>query len=256
MNVRRLIMITALAALPACGGSKTTEPVYTVELSAGTVTLTLGGPSATVTLNATVTQKLGANSVVDNTTPVTWTTSDAKVATVAGTGRSATITAVGPGSATITATAQNVQSSINVTVVAGPLTGTVATSPTVQFGGAQGFCTYTVTLTDISMSLVAISGGTSTVTATMNEAVVPPSCADPAARNVHTYSSSSVAVTGTTVTATYTAGSSNKPQGTLLFSGNLVDNNTLTGSLVFHRTDANEEILRWTVTVPITLLRH
>lgn len=256
MNVRRLVTITALAVLPGCGSSNVTEPVYSVDLSAGTVTLTLGGPSATVTLNATVTQKLGQNSVVDNTSPITWTTSDAKVATVVGSGRSATITAVGPGSATITAKAQNVQSSINVTVVAGPLTGTVATSPTVQFGGAQGFCTYTVTLTDISMTLVAVNGGTSTVTATMNEAVVPPTCADPAARNVHTYTSSSVAVTGTTVSATFAAGASNKPQGTLIFSGNLVDNNTVTGTLVFHRTDANEEILRWTVTVPITLLRH
>jgi len=256
MNGRHLITLAALALLPACSSSNPVEPIYSINVSGGNITLSLGGASPTQTLNATVTQKLGANSVVDNTSPITWATSDSKVATVAGNGRSATVTAVGPGTATITATVQNVHASIDVTVVAGPLTGTVATSPTVQFGGAQGFCTYTVTFTDISMSLVATSGGSSTVTATMNEAVVPPTCADPAARNVHTYTSSAVAVAGTTVTATYTAGASNKPQGTLIFTGTIVDNNTITGNLVFHRTDANEEILRWTVTVPITLLRH
>ena len=256
MHVRRAVMFAALAVLPACG-STTTEPTYSVDLTPATITLTLGGPSATVTLTATVTQKLGSNSVVDNTSAITWTTSDANVATVVSSGRTATITATGQGTATIAATAHDVRSSITVTVLAGPLTGTVATSPTVQFGGAQGFCTYTVTFTNISMTLVPINGGTSVVTGTMNEAVVPPSCATPAAPNLHTYTASAVLVNGTTIAAPYIASGTNKPQGTLNFAGTLSgDKNSASGTLTFNRTDAAEEILRWTVTVPITILRH
>ncbi|HVD60886.1 MAG TPA: hypothetical protein VNC11_08440, partial [Gemmatimonadaceae bacterium] len=94
MNGRHLITLAALALLPACSSSNPVEPIYSINVSGGNITLSLGGASPTQTLNATVTQKLGANSVVDNTSPITWATSDSKVATVAGNGRSATVTAV------------------------------------------------------------------------------------------------------------------------------------------------------------------
>jgi hypothetical protein len=107
------------------------------------------------------------------------------------------------------------------------------------------------------MTLVPINGGTSVVTGTMNEAVVPPSCATPAAPNLHTYTASAVLVNGTTIAAPYIASGTNKPQGTLNFAGTLSgDKNSASGTLTFNRTDAAEEILRWTVTVPITILRH
>ncbi len=255
MNVRRFAWLGALAVLPACGGPTGPQPTYSIDLAEDPITLILGGPSQTKTLSATVTQKLGSNSVVNNTATIDWKSSDEKVATVVPSGRTATITAIGVGTATITATVLDVRSSVVVTVIAGTLTGTVATSPTVQFGGAQGFCTYNVTFTNITMTLTAVNGGTSVVSGTMNEAAVPPTCATPAAPNVHTYTSAAVLVSGATVAATYAASSGNRPQGTLNFSGTLgADRNSATGTLVFHRTDAAEEILRWTVTVPISLL--
>ena len=77
-----------------CEVEVTTEPVTNVELNANTGTLDIG---QTLTLTATVTPSTASNQ------GVTWSTSDSNVATVA----NGVVTAVGAGSATITATAND-----------------------------------------------------------------------------------------------------------------------------------------------------
>ena len=77
-----------------CEVEVTTEPVTNVELSATTGTLDIG---QILTLTATVTPSTASNQ------GVTWSTSDSNVATVA----NGVVTAVGAGSATITATAND-----------------------------------------------------------------------------------------------------------------------------------------------------
>ena len=77
-----------------CEVEVTTESVTNVELSATTGTLDIG---QTLTLSATVTPSTASNQ------GVTWSTSDSNVATVA----NGVVTAVGAGSATITATAND-----------------------------------------------------------------------------------------------------------------------------------------------------
>jgi alpha-tubulin suppressor-like RCC1 family protein len=69
-------------------------------------------------MNATVKRKLGANVLVDDSAPVTWTTSDPKVATVSANGHVATITGKGEGTATITASSNNASGTATVSVTA------------------------------------------------------------------------------------------------------------------------------------------
>jgi len=121
VTIRRVVGLLAAGLYVACSssdGGNGPSATYTVEVTPSTIALTLGGASATGTATAIVTQKLGANSVVDNSSPVTWTTSDASVATVSQGGRSATVTAVGQGTANISATAQGVTGSASVSVTA------------------------------------------------------------------------------------------------------------------------------------------
>lgn len=120
MTIRRVVSLVAVGLFIACSsdGGQGPSATYTVEVNPQTLALTLGGASATGTATATVTQKLGANSVVDNTSPVTWATSDASIATVSQGGRTATVTAIGQGTATITATAQGVSGSTSASVTA------------------------------------------------------------------------------------------------------------------------------------------
>ena len=75
--------------------------------------LTLNFSNSTLTLGSTETLSLQATLTPDNSTDsVSWSTSDASVATVSG----GTVTAVKPGTATITATAGSVSATCNVTV--------------------------------------------------------------------------------------------------------------------------------------------
>ena len=116
------------------GGGSTTVAVTGVTLSQTSATLEIGG---TVTLTATVTP---ANAT-DKT--VSWSTSDAKVATVNG----GKVTAVAEGSATITASAGGKSATCSVTVKKG-----------------------TVAVTDITLSQTSATldiGGTITLTATV-----------------------------------------------------------------------------------------
>ncbi len=114
-----LVAIAAWLAMPACSGSTSPEQAtYLVEVLPNSMSLILGGSTATGTMNATVTRKLGANAVVDNSSAVTWTTSDPNVATVSGNGRTATITGKGDGTATITASSNNASGTATVLVTA------------------------------------------------------------------------------------------------------------------------------------------
>lgn len=105
--------------MPACSDSNSPdEATYLVEVLPSSISLILGGATATGTMNATVTRKLGANVLVDNSATVTWTTSDANVATVSANGRTATITGKGAGTATITASSNNASGTATVLVTA------------------------------------------------------------------------------------------------------------------------------------------
>lgn len=131
-----LFAVSALAA--GCGGSDgPTEPPAPV-VAAVTVTPTtanLETAGATVQLQATARDASG-NAVTGN--PVTWSTSSTAVATVNTTGL---VTAVAPGSATITATIAGVAGSASVTVPQPPPTQACADpkNVTLAVGQAQAF---------------------------------------------------------------------------------------------------------------------
>jgi alpha-tubulin suppressor-like RCC1 family protein len=136
MKLRLFLTLAPWCVIPACSGSTTPEqPTYLVEILPNTMSLILGGATATGTLNATVTRKLGANVLVDNTAPVTWTTSDVNVATVSGSGRTATVTGTGAGTATITATSNNGSGTATVSV-----TATTNTTFTRMIAGGSHTC--------------------------------------------------------------------------------------------------------------------
>ncbi len=102
--MKKLFLLTMVAAigLVACSEDKPVH-VTDVELSATTLTLTIGETSQ---LTATIVPEDAVE------TEVTWSTSDGSIATVAG----GLVTAVAPGSATITATVGAVSSTCTVTV--------------------------------------------------------------------------------------------------------------------------------------------
>ncbi len=102
--------------MAACGGSgdTTAAPVVAASISVSSAaTGQLVSIGETRTLAASV---LDAKSAVIASPAVTWTTSNANVATVAGSGSSAVVTATGNGSATITATSGSVSATAVVEV--------------------------------------------------------------------------------------------------------------------------------------------
>ncbi len=116
MNARQVITVFALGILPACGSDGGTAPAsYTVDVTPASVPLTRG---ATATLNATVTRKLGANSIVDNAATVAWSSDNVNVATVTPTGRTATVTTTGVGTAIITASSNSARGTATILVTA------------------------------------------------------------------------------------------------------------------------------------------
>lgn len=119
-KLRLLLLLAACVVIPACSGSPNSpgDATYLVDVVPDSISLILGGANATGTMNATVTRKLGANTLVDNSSAVTWTTSDPNVATVSANGRTATITGKGEGTATITATSNNASGTATVSVTA------------------------------------------------------------------------------------------------------------------------------------------
>jgi plastocyanin len=149
--------------LSACGGSDsggtTPAPVAaTVAVTAAT-TGTLVSVGDTRQLTAAV---AAANGTAIAAPSVTWTTSDANVATVAGTGISATVTATGNGSATITATSGAVNGTVQVQVAQRLAAVTATTTATSLSIGA----TAPLTVTARDARGVAIAGVTGATFAT------------------------------------------------------------------------------------------
>ncbi len=109
----RYFRLSVMVLLAACGGDSTTGPSSTpvatsIELSASE--LTFASVAATTQLTATVKNQNGATMA---SATVTWTTSDAAVATVSSTGL---VTSVTNGTATITATNGSLTATASVTV--------------------------------------------------------------------------------------------------------------------------------------------
>jgi len=108
------------ALLAACGSSDAAAPddATIVSISVSPPALSLRNAGATANLTATVIGRGGA--IADAV--VTWTSSDSAVATVAGSGATGTVIAVGRGTALITAAAGSVSAAVltNVITPAGP----------------------------------------------------------------------------------------------------------------------------------------
>ena len=133
--------------LAACSGGPTTTPppppsVVSVAVSPGNVVLT--GPGATATLSAQVTTTGG---IVSNPT-VTWSSDNPAIAGVVGSGATAVVTSVAPGTTTIRATSGSVTGTTAVLVNA-PASVTVAASPLSVAQGTSGNTTVAITRTNV-----------------------------------------------------------------------------------------------------------
>lgn len=121
----RITTLAGIAILAGCGGGGETagptpgNAVATVTVSPGTITL---APQQTTTLSAVVKD---ANGAVLTNRVVTWTSSASQRASVSGTGL---VTALTPGTATITATSEGRSGSATVTIEAPPV-ASVTVSP-------------------------------------------------------------------------------------------------------------------------------
>jgi hypothetical protein len=107
------LALLCLSVLLGCSDSSGPGAPYTVSINPASVDLTLRTNSASITVNATVSQK----SIPVTNATVTWKSSDETVASVTATGATATITGKGHGTATITASVDGAASdAINVSV--------------------------------------------------------------------------------------------------------------------------------------------
>ncbi len=137
-SIQSLVLASAVVALAACGGGGTTPnppgpppppppaPVATVTVTPPATTLV---PQATQALTAATLDASG-NPLTGR--PVSWSTSAQSVATVSSAGL---VTAVGPGSATITATSEGKSGSAAITVDDGGLIP--ATGGTLEAAGGS-----------------------------------------------------------------------------------------------------------------------
>ncbi|MEO8480048.1 MAG: Ig-like domain-containing protein [Gemmatimonadota bacterium] len=169
-----------------CGGGPTTnggEPVATVTVTGSTSALT---PGLTVQLTATPRDAAGTGL---SGRAITWTSSSLAVATVS----NGLVTAVGPGTATITATSEGKSGTLSITVnpiEPGPVASVVIVAPKTAFEVGDAAVSYGTTIKDaaghvlvgrtvtwsaapvgiVSVSLTgsvtAIAAGATTVTAT------------------------------------------------------------------------------------------
>ncbi len=234
----RCAVMTSMLLSAACGGGDDGGTNPTAVAASITISSATTGPFASLTETRAVSAAVrDASSNPIANAPVTWTTSNAGVASISGSGTSATITSVSNGSAVITATSGAVQATLNVEVAqkfvslsVTPGTSTVGIGATVNLtaiardarnaaiAGASGT---TYTTSDRTKAIVNASGVVTTiapgaatitgslthdgVTATANAAVTvtgPSSAASAAsvnasAANTFTPASVTVAVGGT-----------------------------------------------------------
>lgn len=190
MRFARFCVPFVVLSLAACGGDDggNTQPVA-VAASVSIAEATTGSlVSIGDTRALTATVKDAAQATIASA-PVTWTTSNAAVATVQGTGASAVVTAVGNGTASITAASGAVQASATV-VVAQRLATLALNTPAAMAIGATttlqvsardarnatiaGVTGTTFTTSDRAKALVDVGGvvtaiapGSATITATL-----------------------------------------------------------------------------------------
>jgi uncharacterized delta-60 repeat protein len=171
-----------------------------------TTTVTVGSPAASPSVGETVQLTVVARDqfgVVIQGRPATWSTSDAKAATISPTGL---LQAVTPGAVVATATIDGVPGSLTLTVVPGTVASVTVSAPTLTpkvgdsvqltavardpFGNIVPGVTATWTSSDPAVASVtqdglvrALKKGTATVTATVNDvrgaldlAVTPATC--------------------------------------------------------------------------------
>lgn len=169
----RLLLVGSLLVLVGCGGDDDGPGPAATPASisvAASTTGTINALNATRTLTATVRD---ANQAVINNASVSWTVSPSGVVNLSSTtGLTTTLTAVGNGTATVTATAGQVDATHDVEVaqefaalVIAPNPGTVAVSGTLQLtatgndpGGSPLPSVGTVTFTSSDDTKATVSG--------------------------------------------------------------------------------------------------
>ena len=195
VGLRRFMIAMVVLTATACGSSDggTAVPVAAsvVLTPASTGNLVSIGDTRAVT--AVVKDAGGATLA---SAAVTWTSSDAAVLTVAGSGSSATITSTGNGSATVTATSGTAKATLSITVAqvfaalgvsaAAPSIGIGATSAVTAVArdakgasitGAAGTVTYatsaaTVAIVNAAGVVTGITPGAATITASLTSSGV------------------------------------------------------------------------------------
>ena len=209
------------------------KPVATVTVDPTTATLNVG---QTTTLTATLRDQSGA--IITGRT-VTWTTSNANVATVSANG---TVTAVAAGSATITATREGKSGTASITVKTVPV-GSVALSPSSITVPATTTGTFNVTVKDtngtvVTDRLVTWTSSNNSVATVSSSGVVTGVAVG----------SATITATSETKSATGTVSVTPAPVSTVTVTGNttvVVGSNT---TLVATVKDANGAVLSRTVT--------
>ena len=180
--------VLALALVVGCGGSEPTIPTVTV--TSVSVTVSTSQLEIAATQAATVDVRDQNNAIVTGKTPV-WISSAPEVATVSTSGL---ITAVSPGNATIKATVDGKSGATNIVVVAPRVTSIVLTQPAGAVVPGQTVALMAtlkdrngvvltgrtiswvsskarVATVDATGALMALAGGTVTITATSEDVV-------------------------------------------------------------------------------------
>ena len=188
----RVIGAGFLIVVAACGGSSADSPAPVENVTVASVSVTLSTSQlttgATTTASASVVSNKGT-SLSDR--PVSWQSSNPAIATVAGSGVTATITAVAAGSATISATSGGVTGTSVALTISAPAsaltdlavtpttvtladpgatqaittTPTAAAGATVSYANASGSpAVATVTATGGNPTITAVGKGTTTIT--------------------------------------------------------------------------------------------
>ena len=222
MNSLRLArQLMSLSVLAACGGSGdgSNTPAATVASIALTAASTDPMPSLGDTRTITAVVKDGSGATIGSPS-LTWSSSAPTVATVAGSGASATVTSVGNGSATITASSGSVQNTIGVVVAQRATAVALSGIPTSMVPGARvqltaqardarqralsGISGFTYSVADQGIAVInasglltAISPGTTTISSSVTVNGVAVNGSSPVTIGFGTSAPTSAAVSAT-----------------------------------------------------------